>query len=79
MHDRRFDNNQRAGKMDVALTAASLAVVALSIALPIFIVRTVRSGTYDSLYFLIPLALGVYWLDYQAYDFLASMSQGFKN
>ncbi|WP_423380853.1 hypothetical protein [Burkholderia sp. LMG 32019] len=54
--------------MDVAIIAASLVVIALSIALPIFIIRTVRSGTYDSLYFLIPLALGVYWLDYQAYD-----------
>ncbi|AQQ39187.1 MULTISPECIES: hypothetical protein [Burkholderia] len=65
--------------MGVAIIAASILVIALSVALPIFIVRTVRSGTYDSLYFLIPLALGVYWLDYQAYDFLASMAHGFRN
>ena len=65
--------------MDVAIIAASILVIALSVALPIFIVRTVRRGTYDSLYFLIPLALGVYWLDYQAYDFLASMAHGFRN
>lgn len=65
--------------MDVTIIAVSLVVVALSVALPIFIVRTVRSGIYDSLYFLIPLALGVYWLDYQAYDFLASMGHGFRN
>lgn len=65
--------------MDVAIIAASLVVVALSIALPIFIIRTVRSGIYDSLYFLIPLTLGIYWLDYQAYDFLASMAHGFRN
>ncbi|WP_321853238.1 hypothetical protein [Burkholderia cenocepacia] len=65
--------------MDVAIIAASILVIALSVALPIFIVRTVRSRTYDSLYFLIPLALGVYWLDYQAYDFLASMAHGFRN
>ncbi|HFT8008340.1 TPA: hypothetical protein ACU9T0_000476 [Burkholderia cenocepacia] len=65
--------------MGVAIIAASILVIALSVALPIFIVSTVRSGTYDSLYFLIPLALGVYWLDYQAYDFLASMAHGFRN
>ncbi|HEF5874490.1 TPA: hypothetical protein SAY52_005164 [Burkholderia cenocepacia] len=65
--------------MDVAILAASLLVIALSIALPIFIIRTVRSGIYDSLYFLIPLALGVYWLDYQAYDFLVAMGHGFRN
>ncbi|CDN63647.1 hypothetical protein QZN01_05270 [Burkholderia cenocepacia] len=65
--------------MDVAIIAASILVIALSVALPIFIVRTVRSRTYDSLYFLIPLTLGVYWLDYQAYDFLASMAHGFRN
>ncbi|ALX15454.1 hypothetical protein P350_28820 [Burkholderia cepacia JBK9] len=65
--------------MDVAIIAVSLVVIALSIALPIFIVGTVRSGTYDSLYFLIPLTLGIYWLDYQAYDFLASMAHGFRN
>jgi Na+/pantothenate symporter len=75
----RFDNNQRAGNMDVAIIAVSLVVIALSVALPIFIIRTARSGTYDSLYFLIPLALGIYWLDYQAYDFLASMAHGFRN
>jgi Na+/pantothenate symporter len=65
--------------MDVTIIAVSLVVVALSIALPIFIVRTVRSGIYDSLYFLIPLALGIYWLDYHAYAFLASMGHGFRN
>ncbi|MCA3841609.1 MAG: hypothetical protein IOC31_32115 [Burkholderia sp.] len=65
--------------MDVAIIAASLVVVALSIALPIFIIRAVRSGTYGSLYFLIPLTLGFYWLDYQAYAFLASMAHGFRN
>lgn len=65
--------------MDVTIIAASLVVIALSVALPIFIIRTVRSGIYDSLYFLIPLALGVYWLDYQAYDLLASMGHGFRN
>ncbi|AKM38831.1 hypothetical protein WR30_26580 [Burkholderia contaminans FFH2055] len=65
--------------MDVTIIAVALVVAALSIALPIFIVRTVRSGIYDSLYFLIPLALGIYWLDYQAYAFLASMGHGFRN
>jgi len=65
--------------MDVTIIAIALAVAALSVALPIFIVRTVRSGIYDSLYFLIPLALGIYWLDYQAYAFLASMGHGFRN
>ncbi|WP_423368150.1 hypothetical protein [Burkholderia sp. LMG 32019] len=65
--------------MDVAIIAVSLVVIALSVALPVFIVRTVRSGSYDSLYFLIPLALGIYWLDYQAYDFVASMAHGFRN
>ncbi|MBN3731538.1 hypothetical protein [Burkholderia sp. Tr-20390] len=65
--------------MDVTIIAVALVVAALSVALPIFIVRTVRSGIYDSLYFLIPLALGIYWLDYQAYDFLASMGHGFRN
>ncbi|MCA8155031.1 hypothetical protein DF044_36615 [Burkholderia contaminans] len=65
--------------MDVTIIAVALVVAALSIALPIFIVRTVRSGIYDSLYFLIPLALGIYWMDYQAYAFLASMGHGFRN
>ncbi|RQS95513.1 hypothetical protein [Burkholderia contaminans] len=65
--------------MEVTIIAVALVVAALSIALPIFIVRTVRSGIYDSLYFLIPLALGIYWLDYQAYAFLASMGHGFRN
>ncbi|OXI82282.1 hypothetical protein CFB50_28615 [Burkholderia sp. AU33423] len=65
--------------MDVTIIAIALVVAALSVALPIFIVRTVRSGIYDSLYFLIPLALGIYWLDYQAYAFLASMGHGFRN
>ncbi|MGY6240902.1 hypothetical protein [Burkholderia ambifaria] len=41
--------------------------------------RTESERTYDSLYFLIPLALGVYWLGYQAYDILASMAHGFRN
>lgn len=79
MRDRRFNNNQGAGYMDVTIIAVALVVAALSVALPIFIIRTVRSGIYDSLYFLIPLALGIYWLDYQAYDFLASMGHGFRN
>ncbi|WP_431019402.1 hypothetical protein ACQ4K0_28090 [Burkholderia cepacia] len=65
--------------MDVTIIAVALVVAALSVALPIFIIRTVRSRIYDSLYFLIPLALGIYWLDYQAYDFLASMGHGFRN
>lgn len=65
--------------MDVAIIVASLVVVALSIALPIFIVRAAIRGTYDSLYILIPLALGVYWLDYQAYEFISSMEHGFRN
>ncbi|KWF30210.1 hypothetical protein WT56_14075 [Burkholderia pseudomultivorans] len=65
--------------MDIAMIAVALVVLALSIGLPIQIVRTARSGTYDLLYILVPLAIGVYWLDYQGYVLLAGLAHGFRN